>query len=78
MDIPIHDPWFCVFVGWSLFSAVVSGMPEPERKSAFGYIWLYRSCHILSSQGTAYFAHKDKWADSLSPESGLQRESMLT
>ncbi len=61
--IPINDPWFIVFVVWNLFSALTSGMPEPDEESSFGYIWLFRSCHILSAQGTAYFIHKKRWKD---------------
>lgn len=61
--VPLNDPWFVVFIVWNLFSAVTSGMPEPDEDSSFSYIWLFRSCHILSAQGTAYFIHKKRWKD---------------
>jgi hypothetical protein len=59
--VPLDNPWFDVFSVYYLFSAVTSGMPEPDEKSSFGYIWMYRSCHILAANGTTYFANKSKW-----------------
>lgn len=31
-----------------VFNAIVSGMPEPTEKSKWGYVWAYRSLHVLS------------------------------
>jgi hypothetical protein len=59
--VPIQDPWFDAFSLYYVFSAFTAGMPEPDAKSSFFYIWMYRSLHILSANGTAYFAHKNMW-----------------
>lgn len=59
--IPVGNPWFDFSVGYFVFSAVAAGMPEPEQTSSFGYIWMYRTFHILSANGTAYFMHKKSW-----------------
>jgi hypothetical protein len=61
--LPVSNPWFDISVMLWIFSAVVGGMPEPEEDSSFYYIWLYRSLHLLSATGTAYFIHKKRWAD---------------
>lgn len=58
-----RSPWFFVFIGWYVFSALVSGMPEPERESSPWYIWAYRSFHILSASGTSFFQNKMYWPD---------------
>lgn len=34
--------------GYFVFSAIVSGMPEPLSSSSRNYIWAYNSLHILS------------------------------
>lgn len=75
--IPITDPWFDITLCWWVFSAVTSGMPEPDQDSSFGYIWLYRTSHILSSQGTAYFAHRGQWP-SLSAMKDAEKDSVET
>lgn len=36
-------------VAFWLFSALVSGMPPTTTASGLGYVWLYNSLHILSS-----------------------------
>lgn len=59
--VPVQDPWFDGFAGYYVFSALVAGMPEPDANSSFVYIWMYRSGHILSANGTAYFSHKSMW-----------------
>lgn len=56
-----HSPWFFVFIGWYVFSAMVSGMPEPTADSSPWYIWAYRSFHILSASGTSFFQNKIYW-----------------
>jgi hypothetical protein len=61
MNVPLADPWFDLFLGFYIFSAITSGMPEPTQESSFGYIWMYRSFHILSANGTAYFIARNKW-----------------
>jgi hypothetical protein len=39
---------------YMLFSALVSGMPEPTPNSSIGYLWAYRSLHTLAFNiGTA-------------------------
>lgn len=35
--------------GLWLFSAAVSGMQAPKDNSGAGYVWLYNTLHILSS-----------------------------
>lgn len=60
-SIPYHNPWFWIFVGWKLFSAATAGLVEPDENSSNKYIWLYRTCHILTDNGTAYFSHKGLW-----------------
>lgn len=57
----IGDLWFWIFVGWYIFSALVSGMPEPTQSSSPWYIWAYRSFHILAASGTSFFQNKLFW-----------------
>lgn len=33
---------------YALYSALVSGMPEPTSASGTGYVWLYHSLHVLA------------------------------
>jgi len=33
---------------WWVFAAFVGGMPDP-RPDSFGYLWLYRSLHLLAA-----------------------------
>lgn len=35
-------------VAYFAFSAVVSGMPEPDDKAPLAYKWAYHTLHILS------------------------------
>lgn len=37
-----------LLAGWYVFSAVVSGMPEPLAASGTGYRWAYASLHALA------------------------------
>jgi hypothetical protein len=69
VGVPLQDPWFDAFTAFYIFSAITSGMPDPDKNSSFGYVWLYRSAHILSANGTAYFIHRNKWDEI----SGLNR-----
>lgn len=62
MDIP-HDVWFKVFVAWYVFSAIVTGMPEPSKNSRTAYVWFFRSAHILAASGTTYFTHRLQWPE---------------
>ena len=34
-------------VGYFIFSAIVSGMPEPTSASSVGYRWAFGSLHVL-------------------------------
>lgn len=62
IDLPhVSDPWFVIFILWWLFSAVTTGMPEPEEKSSFFYVWAYRTFHVIAGNGTSYFADKTVW-----------------
>src|SRR5579862_2288714 len=61
--IPVDNPWFDIAIFLWVFSAVVGGMPEPEEDSNFWYIWAYRTLHLLSATGTAYFIHRKRWKD---------------
>ena len=56
-----HNPWFYIFIAWYVFSALVTGMPEPTVDSSPWYIWAYRSFHILAASGTSFFQNKIYW-----------------
>src|SRR5215472_18662908 len=56
--VPIHDPWFLVFVCWWLFSCITHGMPEPTIDRSDNYLWAYRTMHLMAASGTSYFRHK--------------------
>jgi hypothetical protein len=60
-----RDIWFWIFVGWYVFSALVTGMPEPTQESSPWYIWAYRSFHILAASGTSFFQNKMYWPNSV-------------
>jgi hypothetical protein len=62
-----HDPWFWIFVGWWLFSALVTGMPEPVTDSSFWYVWVYRSFHMIAASGTSFFQNKMYWPTVAAP-----------
>lgn len=61
--LPVSNPWFDISISLWVFSAITGGMPEPDERSSFGYIWLYRTFHLLSATGTAYFIHRNKWTE---------------
>ena len=42
VGVPLQDPWFDAFTAFYIFSAITSGMPDPDEHSSFGYVWLYR------------------------------------
>ena len=69
-DVPIHNPWFVVFVVWWIFSSITTGMPEPENRgvgesrglfSSPFYLWAYRTMHIMTQSGTSYFGSRRIW-----------------
>jgi len=73
--LPIHNPWFDILITYVLFKIMVSGMPEPTEKSSDGYVWAYRSMHMLALIPTRYFANKSFWhifedEDRASPDGG--------
>lgn len=35
-------------IGYFIFSAFVSGMPEPSASSGTGYRWAFHSLHLLA------------------------------
>lgn len=74
-EVPVRNPWFWVCIGQWLFSGFVSGMPEPEEDSSFFYVWAYRSFHILSASGTAYFTHRAQWPVISGEQRALSRET---
>lgn len=41
--------WMWLFIGWYVFSSVVSGMPAPDSGSGLGYRWAYASLHLLAA-----------------------------
>lgn len=45
----INDHGLALLLGWSLFSALVSGMPEPCAGDSRRYVWAYHSLHILAA-----------------------------
>lgn len=70
--VPIHDVWFLLLVSWGVFSAITAGMPEPtvpkdgdirppKMTDSDGYLWAYRTMHILSQNGTSYFKNKTEF-----------------
>ena len=74
--IPIHDPWFAILLVWWIFSSVTAGMPEPDLKSSFYYVWAYRTMHLLAASGTSYFSHKKSWP-SIEPMDGEDTPCLL-
>jgi hypothetical protein len=45
----IHThPGTSAFLGYVLFMAIVSGMPEPGPDSSVAYKWAYRTLHIVA------------------------------
>lgn len=60
-DLPVHDPWFDILMIYLLFKILTGGMPEPTEKSTDGYIWAFRSFHMLALIPTRYFANKSFW-----------------
>ena len=44
MHLTTAQALLCYFV----FSAIVSGMPEPDAQSGVGYRWAYSSLHVLA------------------------------
>ena len=62
VGLPVRNPWFDISVLLYIFSAITSGMPEPDEHSSLGYIWMFRTFHVLSANGTAYFIHRQQWA----------------
>jgi len=40
------------------FSAFVSGMPDPDSTSGKGYMWMFKSLHILSGDLASGLASK--------------------
>ena len=80
--LPVNNPWFDISIMLWVFSAITGGMPEPEERklgdpasirNSFGYIWLYRTFHLLSATGTAYFIHPNKW-NQISGEPATKQE----
>jgi len=49
-----HQFWAAVILYW-IFSAAVSGMPEPDPKGNGGYAWLYRFVHTIAGNITTAF-----------------------
>ena len=45
--ITAHSTAFILGAYW-LFSAIVSGMPDPAAGSSTAYVWIYRSLHTLA------------------------------
>ena len=52
-----HQFWLGVALIW-IFSAFVSGMPEPHDKSSDGYLWLFRALHSIAGNITTVFSGK--------------------
>jgi hypothetical protein len=59
--LPIQDPWFDLVVFYVFLKILVSGMPEPTIKSSDGYIWMYRSLHMMAMIPSRYFINKSFW-----------------
>jgi hypothetical protein len=45
-----------IVLSYWVFSAIVGGMPEPEKRDGRGYCWLYKSLHILAGNMTTALA----------------------
>jgi hypothetical protein len=52
-----HQFWAAGGIYW-VFSAAVSGMPEPDPKGGPGYIWVYRFLHSIAGNITTVFGGK--------------------
>jgi hypothetical protein len=48
-------------IGYFVFSAFVSGMPEPDPQASLAYRWAYNSLSILSGD-------RSKWIGSRQPK----------
>ncbi len=44
-----------LMAAWYVFSAVVSGMPQPAEASGVAYRWAYHSLHILAGDLSRYW-----------------------
>ena len=54
----VQHQFGAVVTAYWLFSAAVSSMPEPDSKSASGYLWLYRFCHTMAGNITTAFGSR--------------------
>lgn len=43
-----------IIAGFYLFSALVSGMPDPAPQSGMAYRWAYNTLHILAGDLSRY------------------------
>jgi len=44
----LNSHGLALMLGYYVFSAVVSGMPEPPSDATLAYIWAYHSAHALA------------------------------
>ncbi len=54
----MHHSTLSILAGYYLFSAFVSGMPDPDSTSGKGYMWAFKSLHLLSGDLAAGLASK--------------------
>lgn len=54
----IQTHGFDAMLAYFVFSAGISGMPEPSSSSSVGYSWLYHSLHILSGDLSSLFGSR--------------------
>lgn len=54
-------------IAYWVFSAVVSGMPDPTPSSSVTYVWAHRSLHVLAGNVTS--AVQSRYASILPPPS---------
>src|SRR5690242_13615983 len=61
-----HQFWVAVVLYW-IFSAAISGMPEPDANASPGYLWLYRFLHTTAGNITTAFGARIPGLKSLLP-----------
>lgn len=47
-----------IVLGYWLFSAIVSGMPEPTAASGISYRWLFQSLHVLAGNVSTAISYR--------------------
>jgi hypothetical protein len=51
-------PTLSTLGAYYVFSAIVSGMPDPDTTSSKGYLWLFKTLHLLAADWGAGLSSK--------------------